>query len=61
MSDGSVSTLDYCAAAEMDVRFEFDPDKPPEIRSPTLQFHAVATGDFQCSISIVEPAACGEG
>ncbi len=59
--DGTSATLDYCQSYSMDATFEFDPDEPPEIRSPTLIFHAVTDTDFECWVQITEPAACGEG
>ena len=61
MSDGTSTTLNYCAEASMDATFEFDPDKPPEVRDPTLVFHAVTDGEFECSVTITEPAICGVG
>jgi hypothetical protein len=61
MPDATSSTLDYCAAYSIDATFEFDPDKAPKVRAPTLRFAAVAEGDFQCAVTITEPAVCGVG
>ena len=61
MPDGTSTTLDFCVRSSMDATFEFDPDAPPEIRSPTLEFHAVTDEAFDCWVRITEPAACGEG
>ncbi len=59
--DGSTVTLDYCQASTMEAEFEFDPDEAPEIRAPTLIFHAVTDSSFECWVEIAEPAVCGEG
>ncbi len=61
MSDGSSTTIDGCTAWSLSAEFEFDPDDPPEIRSPLLRFEATVDTGFECSVEISEPAACGEG
>ncbi len=59
--DGDSVTLDFCESWSMYAQFEFDPDSPPEVRAPEVTLNAVSGGQFQCSVTISLPAACGEG
>jgi|GEM_PF-1344563 len=61
MPDGTSTNLDFCVRSSMEAAFEFDPDDPPEVRNPILEFHAVTDEAFECWVRIAEPAACGEG
>jgi len=59
--DGSTTTLDYCEDYSLEATYEFDPDKPPEIREPSLVFKATTETGFECWVKIEEPGVCGEG
>ncbi len=61
LPDGTSTTLDYCQAYSLDATFAFDPEAPPEVRSPTLEFHAATDAALDCWVQITEPALCGEG
>jgi len=59
--DGSSVDLDFCESYTMEATYEFDPDDPPELRAPTMEFNATTEPGFECRVFITEPAACGEG
>jgi hypothetical protein len=61
MPDGSTSIIDFCTEYSLDAQFEFDPDDPPEVRTPVVILDAAGEGAFDCAIEIREPMACGSG
>lgn len=59
--DGTRSSLDFCSRYNLEAKYEFDPDDPPEVRAPRMTFHATTELDFECYIEVYEPGVCGEG
>ena len=59
--DGSVSEYEACTDVLLDATYEFDPDKPPEVRSFKLQFTGTDDPDFECWLIVTSHGICGPG
>ena len=59
--DGSSSEYNACTDVLLDATYEFDPDKPPEIRSFKLQFTGTDDPDFECWLIVTSHGVCGPG
>ncbi|MEE2750950.1 MAG: hypothetical protein VX519_05940 [Myxococcota bacterium] len=59
--DGTSTTINHCESFSLEASFEFDPDDPPEARTPRITLYATTEEAFECWIRIEEPNACGPG
>ena len=59
--DGSVSTYTDCEEVLVDATYEFDPDKPPQVRSFNVQFSGTDEATFNCWLRITARGLCGSG
>ena len=59
--DGSVSTYTDCEEVLVDATYEFDPDKPPQVRSFNVQFSGTDETTFNCWLRITARGLCGSG
>ncbi len=59
--DGTSAEYTQCQEVLLDATYEFDPDKPPEVRSFKLQFTATDDPDFECWVVVTSHGICGPG
>ncbi len=59
--DGTASTFDGCADWDLETRYAFDPDVPPEISAASLHFDAWDEESFVCEVRLQLGYLCAAG
>ncbi len=58
---GGTAKIDGCVDYDIDATYEFDPDKAPEVRTFSLEFHATTESAWECWVRVEQSGVCGEG